>query len=316
MFVVVGTTTVDLIMTGLDRLPAAGDDEFTGESLAFLETPITMTLGGNGANAACALAALGSPTRLCSVAGTDSFGDIALGWLRDRRVLAEAVRRDLSDATAATAIVIDRDRHRLAFHHAGGSRQYRPEHLPHPVARRGDTLLLTSYHLLPGFRGDAGAALLFSAHSAGTRTALDLGPAVGDIAGMGELGALLPSVDFLLANSRELTACTGEDDVERGVAAALAAGAKAVVVKRGGDGASLHTADERITVPGFAVEVHSTVGAGDAFDAGFLHAVAGGASMRGALRLANSVAALVVSSRDGILSAPSRDQAETFIGTA
>jgi sugar/nucleoside kinase (ribokinase family) len=38
--------------------------------------------------------------------------------------------------------------------------------------------------------------------------------------------------------------------------------------------------------------------------------------MRGALRLANAVAALVVSSRDGILSAPSRDQAETFIGTA
>jgi sugar/nucleoside kinase (ribokinase family) len=313
MFVVVGTTTVDLIMTGLDRLPQAGGDEFTGESLAFLDTPMTMTLGGNGANAAVVLAALGAPTSLCSVVGTDAFGEIALRWLGERRVRTEAVRQDLCDATAATAIVTDRGRNRIAFHHAGGSGLYGPEHLRRPPAGSGDTLLLTSYHLLPHFRGEPGAALLAGARSAGARTALDLGPAVGHIAGPAELSGLLTYVDFLLANSYELAACTGENDVEGGAAAALSAGAQRVVVKRGADGASVHDSGGHEIVRGFPVEVQSTVGAGDAFDAGFLHAIAGGAPVGDALLLANAVAALVVSSRQGILSAPSLNEVEKFM---
>lgn len=313
MFVVVGTTTVDLLIAGLDRIPGLGEDEFTSESLAFIDAPMRMTLGGNGANAAYALAGLGEPTRLCSVLGTDALSEIVLGWLRDRGADTQPVRRDLCEATATTTVVTDRALHRLAFHHPGGSRDFSPAHLPDTPTGPDDTLLLTSYHLLPGFRGSPGAALLEGARSSGARTALDIGPALGDIANMGELAELLPHVDVLFANRHELASCTGEDDIERGASAALAAGAEAIVVKRGRAGASLYSSGTSIDVAGFAVEVRSTVGAGDAFDAGFLHAIAGGASAEQALRIGNAVAALVVSSDRGILAAPTRQQVENYL---
>lgn len=316
MFVVVGTTTMDLLIGGLEQIPGAGDDEFTSESLAFLDAPIRMTLGGNGANAAYVLASLGAPTRLCSVAGTDEPGDIVLRWLTDRGVIADAVRRDLGEATAATAVVTDRARHRLAFHHAGGSGHYQPEHLPDRLVQPGDTLLLASYHLLPGFRGAPGAALLAAARHAGARTALDIGPALGHIADLAELSQLLPHVDVLLANGYEISRCTGVDDIEQAATVALDAGAGVVVIKSGRAGAGVRSSGTRVDIPGFAVEVQSTVGAGDAFNAGFLHALDSGMPAHQALRVANAVAALVVSSPAGILSAPSCEQVEAFLRQA
>jgi sugar/nucleoside kinase (ribokinase family) len=316
MFVVVGTTTVDLIIAALERIPSLGDDEFTSESLAFLDTPMRMTLGGNGANAAYVLAGLSEPVRLCSVIGSDALGEIVLGWLRHRAVDTRAVRRDLGDATATTTVITDRAHHRLAFHHPGGSERYLPEHLPDLPAGQGDTLLLTSYHLLPGFRGAPAATLLQRARTAGARTALDIGPAIGTIADMAELADLLPHVDILFANRHELAACTGEEDLERAAAAALAAGAGAVIVKGGSAGASLRAPDARVDIPAFTVEAHSTVGAGDAFDAGFLHAVEKGAPAHNALRLASAVAALVISTQTGILAAPSSAEVEAFLQQA
>jgi sugar/nucleoside kinase (ribokinase family) len=191
-----------------------------------------------------------------------------------------------------------------------------PAHLPQPPVRDGDTLLLTSYHLLPGFRGRSGAALLADAKAAGARIALDIGPALGDVAGVAELAELLQHVDFLLANTYELALCTGEDELDRGTAALFAAGAGTIVVKSGGAGASLCTADAHTDVPGFAVPVRSTVGAGDAFAAGFLYALDMGAAPQDAVRAANAVAALVVGGSAGILSAPSWEGVQGFLGGA
>jgi sugar/nucleoside kinase (ribokinase family) len=313
MFVVVGTTTVDLLINGLDGIPAPGDDEFTSESLVFLDDPMPITVGGNGANAAYALAGLGEPTRLCSVVGTDPLGEIVLRWLHGRGVGTQGMRDDLGNATPTTVVLTGRAMHRLAFHHPGGSREYGPQHLPDLSVGGGDTLLLTSYHLLPGFRGKAGAALLEGAVESGASTALDIGPALGEIAGMPELEELLPLVDVVFANRYELARCTGEDEVEGGAAAMLDAGAGAVVVKGGRDGASAFTEYGRVDVPGFPVQVRSTVGAGDAFDAGVLHALDHGGSEVEALRFGNAVAALVVSSDRGILGAPSRERVEAFL---
>jgi len=44
-----------------------------------------------------------------------------------------------------------------------------------------------------------------------------------------------------------------------------------LVVKRGAAGASAYFEGQRIDVPSLRVEVKDSVGAGDTFDAGFLH---------------------------------------------
>ena len=91
--------------------------------------------------------------------------------------------------------------------------------------------------------------------------------------------ALASSIDLLLLNERE-HATLGE------VACPL------VVVKRGAGGAAAYTAEGEVRVPGHAVDVVDTTGAGDSFDAGFLHRFIHGADIQECLRLGNLAGAL------------------------
>jgi sugar/nucleoside kinase (ribokinase family) len=142
---------------------------------------------------------------------------------------------------------------------------------------------------------------------------LDIGPAMPPVADLGELTPLLRSVDYLFANAHEIAACTGLPDLERACASLLAAGAGAVVVKRGREGSSAFTPAGRIDAPAFAVKADSTVGAGDAFNAGFLGAVLRDGRVDRALRTANAVAALVVEARNGVFGSPNVSEVSAFL---
>jgi sugar/nucleoside kinase (ribokinase family) len=311
--VVIGTTTVDLFLGGMERLPAGGSDEFTPDNVAFLDQPPRMALGGNGANSAYVLAGLGIPTSLCSVIGRDTLGELVLGWLRRRRVILDGLIRSEASATSSTTIATDRKLHRLALHHRGGSPALSPKEVPREVLSGARCLLLTSYHLLPKFRGSTGAELLAQCRRSRSTTALDIGPAMPPVAELEELTPLLRNVDYLFANVHEIAACTGVPDLDRACSSLLAAGAGAVVVKRGGEGSSAFTPAGRIDAAAFAVEPDSTVGAGDAFDAGFLYAALTGCGADQALRFANAVAALVVEAGNGIFGSPDAGAVRAFL---
>lgn len=310
---VVGTTTVDLLHTGIDRLPGAEADEFTPESVAFLDRPLAVLLGGNGANSAYVLAGLGTPASLCSIIGRDPLGTLVLDWLKRRRVALDALIQSESAATSTTTVAIDRKLRRLSFHHPGGSPGLSPAHVPLELVSSARCLLLTSYHLLPEFRGRKARDLLERSRRSGSLTALDLGPAMPPVASLEELKPLLGRVDFLLANAHEITACTGLSDLDRACSALLGKGAGAVVVKRGSEGASGFTRAGRVDVPGLVVRGDFTVGAGDAFDAGFLHAVLAGSPLERAVEFANAVAALVVRRGEGALGSPDAEEVSAFL---
>jgi argininosuccinate lyase len=313
MFVVVGTTTLDTFLTGTDRIPSPGTDEFTPDSIAFLDQPPAMVLGGNGANAAYVLAGLGAPTSLCSVIGRDIPGAIVVDWLKQRGVVLNRMVRSERCAASSTTVVVDRALNRLSLHHGGGSPQFSPEDVPAELIARARCVLLTGYHLLPKFRGRGASEILARARRSGSLTALDIGPAVPPVADVEELRPSLRQVDYLLVNAYEATACTRSRDLEEACHALLAAGAGTIVVKRGREGASLYRREGRLDVRGFAVKTDFTVGAGDSFNAAFLFAVAGGDSLAQALRFANAVAALVVQAANGVLGSPDVKRALAFL---
>lgn len=90
-------------------------------------------------------------------------------------------------------------------------------------------------------------------------------------------------------------------------------GAATVVVKDGGNGATLVTRTEVLHRKVFPVTVIDTVGAGDGFAAGFISGTLDRLSPRGALRRAAAVGALATTSpgdRDGL---PDRLQLEAFL---
>ena len=78
-------------------------------------------------------------------------------------------------------------------------------------------------------------------------------------------------VDIFLPNMEEAAALTGETEAEAALRV-LQRHFPIVALKRGGEGAILAADGRTIHLPSPRVEVIDTTGAGDAFNAGFLHA--------------------------------------------
>jgi sugar/nucleoside kinase (ribokinase family) len=85
----------------------------------------------------------------------------------------------------------------------------------------------------------------------------------------GVLGDLLPLIDVLLPNERELLRMTDAVNVEEALAA-LSGKVPLIVVKRGALGAIVQQGAKRQLVPPVRVTPVDTIGAGDSFNAGFL----------------------------------------------
>ena len=312
MIVVVGITTVDFFVSGLEHIPAFGGDEFHADNLVYCTQPVRPVLGGNGANSALVLATLGTEVALNSSVGADVAGELACRWLSDRGVQLQTMQRSAS-ATATNAVVTDGALNRISFFHMGASEALALDSSAVDEELSDGALLLSGIPLMPALRPDGFASLLARARSRRAMTAVDIGPAIGRPVELAELAPLLPSIDYLLMNAYELSVCTGCSELEDGVEQLLNAGAHHVIVKRGRAGALLRCRDVRIEHPGYVVDATFTVGAGDAFNAGLLFALLGGQSQQQALGFANATAALVVASGQGTLGCPDRSEIEQFI---
>lgn len=315
MFACVGITTVDLFNSGIEKMPDFGGDEFTVDNLAFCDNPLQLALGGNGAIAAYVLARLGAPALLCSAVGQDQLGDLVKGWLTQAGVDTSSLLHIANAATASTTVMTDAALNRVSFHHAGASQVYNPRNLPSQIWDNVEMLLLSSYTLLPAWRPNGFAKAAAEAHAGGITTALDIGPAIGQVAQLQELQALLPAIDYFICNAHEMSVCTGSDELPTAMKMVRDAGAGAVITKQGERGAFVLQKDgsEPVQIPGFAVDAHFTVGAGDTFNAAFLFALHNRSDVPGAVRFANAVAALVVSAARGSLGAPTLENVETFL---
>ena len=121
--------------------------------------------------------------------------------------------------------------------------------------------------------------------------------------------------DYVLPAEAEGELLCGDRDPRKIGQFYLERGAKAVVTKMGSRGAYLMTEQDQELVPGFSIEkVVDTVGAGDGFAAGILSALMEGKNLYEAVRRANAVGAIQVTSigdNDGL---PSRAQLAGFMG--
>ncbi|MFE6427029.1 MULTISPECIES: sugar kinase [Streptomyces] len=125
---------------------------------------------------------------------------------------------------------------------------------------------------------------------------------------------LLEHVTVLIASDDELPVVTGAfaerpRGEEAAVDALLAAGVREVVVKRGGEAAAFRDGDgSRHTVPALRVPVRDTVGAGDAFCAGYLSGLLDGLPPERRLDRANTLGAFAVASDGDWEGLPRRDE--------
>jgi sugar/nucleoside kinase (ribokinase family) len=112
----------------------------------------------------------------------------------------------------------------------------------------------------------------------------------------------------------ELMPATGAENPQV-AAQLLVASDRAVVCRAGSAGADVYLPDGSIShCDAFQVPVVDTLGAGDAYNAGFITAAVEGLSLAEANRRGNAVAAWKIM-HNGARNFPNRDQLEAFIQT-
>ena len=120
---------------------------------------------------------------------------------------------------------------------------------------------------------------------AGLTTSLDTNDDPDD-SWQGGLHDTLRYVDVFLPNEREAPKAAGVSSLEAAVKK-LAELVPLVVVKLGREGAMAQRGTERFTSPALKVDTVDPVGAGDSFDAGFLHQYVRGADLPACLAAGN-----------------------------
>lgn len=128
------------------------------------------------------------------------------------------------------------------------------------------------------------------------------------------IAALLPACDLVVGTEEEIRIAGGDGDTDVAVANIRAAGNATIVVKRGAAGCTVLPHDGApVDVPGFPVDVFNTLGAGDAFLAGFLHALLQGGDWSSCARAGNACGALAVSRHGCAPALPSAVELSDFL---
>ncbi|MEV0524521.1 carbohydrate kinase [Streptomyces sp. NPDC050439] len=225
-------------------------------------------LGGGPYNTAIALGRLGSPVSFCSRISTDAFGDALTDALRAAGVEVSYVQRGAEPTTLAVASIGEDGSAGYSFYVEGTADRLftAPERLPDAV--RAVSFGTCSLVLEPG--ASAYEELMHRESARGVFTALDPNIRAGLIpdadAYRARFKSWLPSVSLLKLSDDDASWLGGTPREW------LASGPGAVVVTRGGDGLTVFTRDGgEWSVPGKAVDVVDTIGAGDTVNAALLH---------------------------------------------
>jgi sugar/nucleoside kinase (ribokinase family) len=284
---IAGELNLDLILYGLpDELPPERE---------LLADRMMLTLGGSSSILAHNLAALGSRVGFQTRIGDDELGGTALERLQESGVDVSQVRRVPGPVKTGLTVILQRAAWRNMVTYSGTIAETKWEDLNLGYLADSRHFHVSSYYLQDGLRPRV-AELFRRMKEAGLTTSLDTNDDPADT-WEGGLQDALRYVDVFLPNEREAPKAAGVQDLETAVKK-LAAIVPVVVVKLGREGAMAQRGSERITSPAFSVDAVDAVGAGDSFDAGFLHEYVRGADL-GACLAAGNLAGAFSTTRPG-----------------
>jgi sugar/nucleoside kinase (ribokinase family) len=293
--IVAGEIYVDLILSGFDALPQLGQEAFAKE--------YRREIGGGTSITACGLATLGSRTSALAVLGNEDGH-----WLADRLagcgVDTSRLQFEAAEPTGFSLVAtIQYDRAFLTY--AGANRMF--ERALKEAARSGKLATARHVHLAYAPALDDATGLFEDIRSNGCTVSLDTGWRVDWLSDPRAL-TILQHVDICFPNEMEASRLTGEIDPHAILETFQRAGAKCVALKLGAQGSALLCEGTIIFAPPLPVTSVDTTGAGDCFDAGFLHAWLTGESAARCLMAANICGALSTEAYGGITGFPSRER--------
>lgn len=309
-------------MSGVDLLTI-------GEALVSLRSagpltaggPLTPHLAGAESNVAVGVARLGHRAAFAGRVSADELGLFLLRQLRAEGVDVAYVVRD--PHRPAGLMFLERrtaDLTRVIYQRAGSAGSALTVDDLRPALAAGARVLhLTG--ITPALSDSARAATEWAAGTAaraGALVCLDVNHRTKlwsrDVA-RAVLAPLAGHASVVVASHDELD-LVGEPGADEPavVAGLLDRGVSTVLVKLGGDGARAYTREGRVEAAALPVTALDTVGAGDAFTAGYLSGHLDGLDLPGRLRRAVTVGAFAVAGQGDWETLPRRDELSLLDG--
>ena len=279
--------------------------------------------GGSAANAAVALARLGVPTAFVGTVGDDGYGRFVRDTFAAESIDTRGLRSVPDAFTAMVIAMVEPSGERWIVvwpPERGADNLLRPADLDRDAIAGATWLHVSGMCLRAAPVREAAMHAMQIAHEAGVPVSLDLNLRLelwgwaDDIRATATRAVALS--DVVLGNAAEEIAPLADVGDPQEAARVLADGQRIVVARIGERGALAALANGTITqAPAFPVPIVDTIGAGDAFDGGFIAARLAGLDVQDALRWGNAVAALTIQ-HPGARSSPTRDAVADFLARA
>jgi len=298
---VLGETNSDLILYGL---PPVLEPE--REHLA---SDFAMTLGSSSAIFAHNISLLGSRVGFTSCIGGDPLGKFCVERLLESGVDVSGVK-SLSNKTTGVTVILPLGVKRHILTYAGTTFDLQYAHVDLDYLRSATHFHLSSFFLLRALR-PALPELFFQMKQAGLTTSLDTNDDPENV-WADDVKTVLKNVDVFLPNEREACKLAGTGDIDTALEV-LSRLLPIVVIKCGARGAFARRGKDQFHSPSFTVQPVDTVGAGDSFNAGFLHKFIRGAGLQDCLDYGNVSAGLSTSRAGGTEAFRDRQHRETFL---
>jgi ribokinase len=298
--VVIGSLNMDLVIC-TPRIALEGET-IIGSNFATMP-------GGKGANQAVAASRLGAKVDMVGCVGDDGFGKELIAKLKGESVGTDFVTTESGISSGVAMITVNESGENSIVVSPGANHQMTPAHVrqAEEIIRSSDLVLV---QLEIPINVVEEAVLIANNH----QVPIILNPAPA--AHLSD--SLLQQIDILTPNETEARYITtgqaaGVKGYEEMITKLKKKGVKQVVMTLGGDGAAYSDKDGVIHIGANKVVAVDTTGAGDAFNAGLAVYLGEGGKLDDAIRFAQKVAALSVTSFGAQSSMPSRSKVENII---
>jgi 2-dehydro-3-deoxygluconokinase len=306
------------------RLAANLDVITAGETMVLAVPPrpgrlrhagsLELKIGGAESNLAIALSRLGLSAGWVSYLGDDEPGQLVLDRIRAEGVDTSLVRRIKERPTGLYLREQVGTDVRVYYYRRGSAAATMP-----PEAFDLDYLSGTGFlHLTgitPALSEDCRDFTLWAARGSGARVGFDVNyrsKLWGTEEAREFTEEILPEVYLLFVGDEEARALWGSDDEDL-VRELARKGPEEVILKRGGAGSLAFVEGEVLEHPAFTVAEVDPVGAGDAFDAGYLAGHLWDLPAEERLRVANAMGAMSVATLGDYEGLPNEDELWAFL---
>jgi ribokinase len=225
---------------------------------------VTRQPGGSAANTIVGLARLGVRAGFVGTIGSDREGSLLLDDFKREGVDLHGITKSKGN-TGTALIFIDSHGERAIYILPSVNDTFVTANFDY--AKQAKIVHLSSFMGIDQLR----MQISFVQQLRGSRVKISFSP--GNIyakLGLNELKPLIERSLVLFLNKEEASALTGSSDVEE-VASILDEGAHIVAVTLGDKGSYVVTRSKSLNLPPYKSDITDTVGAGDAFAAGFLY---------------------------------------------